>query len=265
MTSAIDSVNEILFYCSPLADEWLATAGPSCCPTAATCGSTRYRLDARCGPGAGTRAWCVYELVKTLAQKCKLYVVLSRADVDGFRNLLLERFSEIAKILASIDARDAQISKIDDRAYILGEVEKIDGGLGEVTKTVCAALRDWLAAEAKALVEGMPAGDEGRPLLLNNIGGLLKDQGKYDEAEPLYREALKVIVRRLATAIRPTLTCDGRATSAICCSINNLGIRASMTRRSRCIVRRCRRSVRRSATATRIPSSRSTTSAGICC
>ena len=57
------------------------------------------------------------------------------ADVDGFQDLL-ERFGEIATILASIDARDAQISKIDDRAYILGEVEKLDGGLGEVTKTV---------------------------------------------------------------------------------------------------------------------------------
>ena len=65
-------------------------------------------------------------------------------------------------------------------------MEKLDGGLGEVTKTVCAALREWLAAEAKALVEGMPAGDEGRPLLLNQIGLMLEDQGKYDEAEPLF-------------------------------------------------------------------------------
>ena len=170
---AIDSVNEIFFYCSPLADKWLAPPHPFLLPDRGEPPDDWMRQ----GPGAGTRAWCVYELVKTLAKKCKLYVVLSPDDVDGFQDLLLYRFEEIAKILASIDARDAQISKIDDRAYILGEVEKLDGGLGEVTKTVCAALRDWLAAEAKALVEGMPAGDEGRPVLLNQIGTMLMDQG----------------------------------------------------------------------------------------
>ena len=55
----------------------------------------------RQGPGAATRAWCVYELVKTLAKKCKLYVVLSRADVDGFRNLL---FSALTRLRRSLPA-----------------------------------------------------------------------------------------------------------------------------------------------------------------
>ena len=47
-----------------------------------------------------TRAWCMFELVKALAKGAKLHVVLSPADVDGFEELLTERFSDIAVIIA---------------------------------------------------------------------------------------------------------------------------------------------------------------------
>ena len=62
-----------------------------------------------------TRAWCLFEMAKCLLKRCPLHVVLSPADADGFEALLTERFDEVAGIVAGIDARDAQISKADDR------------------------------------------------------------------------------------------------------------------------------------------------------
>ena len=49
-------------------------------------------------------------------------------------------------------------------------------------------------------------------LLLNQIGRMLMDQGKYDEAQPLYREALKVKRETLGDRHPSTLS-----------SISNLG------------------------------------------
>ena len=161
---------------------------------------------------APTRAWCVFEMAKTLAKNCKLHIVLSRADVDGFEKLLTYHFSDIAKIVANIDARDAQISKVEDREYIMGEVAKLGGGLGAVTATVCGALRTWLAEEGRAALGRMPAGNKGRPRLLNNLGLLLHDQGDYEGAAPLCREALQIRRETLGDRHPSTLI-----------SMNNLG------------------------------------------
>ena len=70
-------------------------------------------------------------MVQCLAKGCPLHVVLSPADVDGFETLLTERFEDIAKIVAGLDARDAQISKKDDRDYILAQVARVGTALTE--------------------------------------------------------------------------------------------------------------------------------------
>ena len=122
--------------------------------------------------------------MKTLAARCKLHVVLSPADADGFADLLAYRFTEIDKIVGGVDARDAQISKVDDREYILGEVAKLEGGLGAVTETVCAALRGWLKDEGRAALARLPAAERATSvLLLACLGLLLQDMGKVEEAK----------------------------------------------------------------------------------
>ena len=65
------------------------------------------------------------------------------------------------KVIAALDARDAQISKAEDREYILASVARLDGGLGAVTTVVCAAMREWLAAEGAAAVARLPRGTRG--------------------------------------------------------------------------------------------------------
>ena len=71
----------------------------------------------------------------------ELVSVLAPADVDGFESPLTDRFDEIAGIVGGMDAREAQISKEEDREYILGQVAKLEDGLDQVTASVCAALR----------------------------------------------------------------------------------------------------------------------------
>ena len=184
---AMAAISEILLYCSPLTAEWLAPNQPFLLPER---GAPPARWMRR-GPGAMTRAWCLFELVKALAKGATLHVVLAPADVDGFEELLTDDFDEIAGIVAGINAADAQITMVEDRDYILAEVAQLEGGIGAVTATVCASLREWLAAEGRAALARMPREERATSVLQNQLGSLLRDQGKLDEAGVLYREALE--------------------------------------------------------------------------
>jgi tetratricopeptide (TPR) repeat protein len=184
---ALAAVDELLLYCSPLTGKWLAPKHAFLLPDR---GDEPPVGWTRTGPGAMTRAWCMFELASALARGCSLHVVLSPSDVDGFEALLTQRFGEIASLIAGLDAKDAQVSKTDDREYILGQVAKLEGGLGGVTTSVCASLREWLAEEGRALLGRCEA--EGRrrdTKLVSRLGRLLQDQGKLFEAEPFRREA----------------------------------------------------------------------------
>jgi tetratricopeptide (TPR) repeat protein len=206
---AMAVIREILLYCSPLTAEWPAPNQPFLLPER---GAPPARWLRR-GPGAMTRAWCLFELVKALAKGATLHVVLAPADVDGFEALLLRRFGEIAGIVAGIDAADAQITKIEDRNYILAEVAQLEGGIGAVTATVCASLREWLAAEGRAALARMPREERAMSVLQNQLGRLLHYQGKLDEAGVLLRDALEASRATLGDRHPKTLT-----------SINHLGL-----------------------------------------
>ena len=197
---ALKAVDEILLYCSPLSGEWTAPPHPYLLPDRGDPPADWQRR----GPGAMTRAWCMFELVKALAKGCELHVVLCQADLDGLDGLLRDRFDDIADVIAKLDAEDAQISKTEDREYILREVAKLEGGLGQVSKTVCGAVREWLAAEGKAALAREEAAAAERAKvesggaaarvvlpLRGRVARLLQAQGKLLEAEPLYREALE--------------------------------------------------------------------------
>ena len=206
---AMAAIGEILLYCSPLTAEWPAPDQPFLLPERAAPPASWMRR----GPGAMTRAWCMFELVKALAKGATLHVVLAPADVDGFEALLLRRFDEIAGIVAGIDAADAQITKIEDRDYILAEVAQLEGGIAKVTATVCASLRNWLAAEGRAALARMPREERAKSVLQNQLGRLLQYQGKLDEAGVLLRDALEARRATLGDRHPETLT-----------SINNLGL-----------------------------------------
>ena len=206
-----------------------------------TSGRAAARLPAR-REGRATRAASARAAISArgatwsrqdAAKGCKLYVVLGRRDVDGFENMLSDRWDEMDRIMSTVNARDAQVSKVEDREYILGQVNQLEGGLGAVTVMVCEALRDWLAAEGKAALDRMPADQRGTSELIMSLAIMLEDQAKYGEAELLYREALEVRRRVQGANHEWTLA-----------SMNNLGnlLRATgkLTRPSSFCARRSR-------------------------
>eukprot|EP00964_Phaeocystis_antarctica_P056600 scaffold33396_cov55-Phaeocystis_antarctica.AAC.2 len=96
----------------------------------------------------------------------------------------------IGQILGRVDVKQAQITKAEDREYILGEVGKLPGGMGAVNSSVMAALGGWVISEAQAMLEAVPEAKRGTSKLLSNVAILLKNQGRLAEAEALYREQL---------------------------------------------------------------------------
>ena len=58
-------------------------------------------------------AWCLFELTTSLGAGHKLHVALSPSDRANLRPLLEGSFDSIAHIFARLDARDAQITKVE--------------------------------------------------------------------------------------------------------------------------------------------------------
>ena len=135
-------------------DKWAAPAHPF---LLAEQGEPAKRWMRR-GPAALTRAWCILELAKSLSNRCTLHVLLSETSVAQFEDKMRNDgggFEWIAKILGRVDVKQAQITKVDDRAYILGEVGQLPGGLGAINTSVMAALRGWMVDEARAMLAAL--------------------------------------------------------------------------------------------------------------
>jgi len=212
---ALEAVSEVYFYCSPLVGEWVAPPHPFLSPLREAKGPPAQPWVRR-GAAAITRAWCLFELSTALWEGCELHVALSRADREAFEELLTTDFDEIASIVALIDARDAQISKVEDRGYILSRIESLAPGAADaeaeglslVTARVSEALRGWLVASAREVLASVVPAEPSvgcwatscrrhqndrcfwRSILLNQVGVLLQSAGDLDAAEALYRESL---------------------------------------------------------------------------
>ena len=50
-------------------------------------------------------------------------------------------------------------------------------------------MRDWLAQAGRDALATLPDSERGTSKLIGCVGQLLQDQGKFGEAEPLYRES----------------------------------------------------------------------------
>ena len=70
--------------------------------------------------------------------------------------------------------KQAQITKVEDRAYILGEVKKLPGALGAINSSVMAALGGWVVDEAQAMLAALPAAERGATHLIANVAVMLK-------------------------------------------------------------------------------------------
>eukprot|EP00964_Phaeocystis_antarctica_P002369 scaffold1228_cov66-Phaeocystis_antarctica.AAC.1 len=157
---AISTAGELLFYMEPLAGEWPAPPHPF---LLAEQGEPAEGWVRR-GPAALTRAWCIYELAKSLTMGCKLHVLFNDKSVAQFEDKMHNDaygFLWIGQILGRVDVKQAQVTKAEDRDYILSEVGKLPGGMGAVNSSVMAALGGWVVDEAQAMLAAVPEAERG--------------------------------------------------------------------------------------------------------
>ena len=89
-------------------------------------------------------------------------MLLSETSVAQFEDKMRNDglgFQWIGQILGRVDVKQAQITKVEDRAYILGEVGKLPGALGAINSNVMGALRGWVIGEAQAMLAALPAAE----------------------------------------------------------------------------------------------------------
>ena len=188
---ALEHITTMIFFLAPLTGEWLAPNDP-------------YLADhlgepptnwMRSGPAAITRAWCLFEVCTALSQNKKLLVELAPQDRMKLRSILENDADALDQTLADIDASQAQISKVEDRDYILPRVRAV-GGFEVVNLVVKQELRQWLTQAGRTLLAEASchtdsAGTVADTMALQQgLANLVCSQNLLEEAEKLYCSAL---------------------------------------------------------------------------
>ena len=96
---------------------------------------------------------------------------------------------------------------------LLVPCDQLDGGLGHVTKRVCASLREWLASEGQAalakqrrLSATSKASARQLSYFQSMLARLLQDLGQLEEAAPLFQEVLTVRRSEFGNTVPDTLS-----------------------------------------------------------
>ncbi len=159
-----------------------------------------------------------------------LELALPPASRAAFEHALTSDFESISAKLCRIDLRDADAfhggsgpgscGRIlggcpavaadkpcpNDKAQILGAIERAPGGVDGVTKVVIGALREWMVEGARRTLAAIPgakkrAGSD----LQYYLACFLEDCGRLAEAEVLLRETAEVLRRTLGAEAENTL------------------------------------------------------------
>lgn len=150
-----------------------------------------------------SRAWCVYEICSAIENKCSLEIALSKSEEDSFVETIRNDFESFDEIAVTIDARSVYSTHATDKTRVLDEVQK-SVGLTAINRVVCDLLREWtIRTMKKAVVEEV---DQDSKLDLKiTLGALLRNSGRYAEAEPLLKESLEAMQRDLGPEHPDTL------------------------------------------------------------
>ncbi|XRB16584.1 EF-hand domain-containing protein [Pseudoscourfieldia marina] len=162
-----------------------------------------------------TRAWCIWEILSTIDdRKAKLEICLPAVEQTSFADFLVEEGAgEVTVKMVGMDVQRAEAWKKEDRDAILNAVEMYPGGPSEVNKLIKDQMRSWVVESAVSALGTLDKKTRATSELLMDVAELLRQQGKYDDAEPLHREALDGRRRELGDAHPDTLM-----------SINNLAL-----------------------------------------
>ena len=169
-----------------------------------------------------TRAWCVWEMFCTIHDThAELVIALPPSEKKELKRMLSHELDDIVNILTNVKVENSEAFEEKDRLEILRTVvDQCEGGINGVNGAICAGLREWLCDTAMTLVTDGGGGggggevveSEGLLRLMNQVGVMLQDQGRLEEAEVMYRRALEGRERLLGSDHPDTLS-----------SVDNLG------------------------------------------
>ena len=169
-----------------------------------------------------------------------LELALPPASRAAFERALTSDFESIKAKLCRIDLRDADAfhggsgpgscgrvpggcpavaagkACPDDKAQILGAIERAPGGVDGVTKIVIGALRDWMVGGARRTLAAEPDADRRAGSSLQfYLARILQDCGRLAEAAALLRETAEVRRRTLGFEAENTIAAIGQLASVL--------------------------------------------------
>ena len=155
-----------------------------------------------------TRAWCIWEILCTIdAGGAALDVRLPAVEREALVDFLVRNGAEsIVEAMLKLDVQRAEAWKDEDRDNILAAVREYSGGASEVNKRVKDQMRSWLTETARTALDGLSGESRALSDLLLSVADLFAEQGKNDEAETLYREALDGRRREFGDAHSKTIS-----------------------------------------------------------
>ena len=127
---------------------------------------------------------------------------MSSAQKAAFETALVEDFESIETSLSKVDVRNAKCLKPEETTRILDELERGVGFIECNTLVVGLLVREALVAQAQAALARLPEGERGMSVLISNLGTLLHNMSKREEARPLLEEYMQGAGRRWAIATR---------------------------------------------------------------
>ena len=162
------------------------------------------------------RAWCLLEITASLQPRqptpTLLEVIMAPEEEAAFEAALVGKFNTLVQHTCTVNVARAEAFKAEDKQRIF---EALEATLGfeEVNKQVIGRMQEWMAEAGRAALERLGVEERGTSDLLFYLAGLLMNQGKLNEAELLYCEALAACRRTLGNEHPDTLA-----------SINNMAI-----------------------------------------
>ncbi|KAJ3280143.1 Kinesin light chain 3 [Borealophlyctis nickersoniae] len=160
------------------------------------------------------RAWCVFELYACTSTKSHFAIALPPRHTPAFRTSLRDNPEAFYKMLATIKSENSVAFKASDRDTIHEAIRKTVG-FSDLDQMVLSLLSNWMVTTLRShILLTEKAGDEvDHANWLNSLASLFMDQGRYEDAKPLYVDCLERRRRVLGEDHRDTLT-----------SINNLAV-----------------------------------------
>jgi hypothetical protein len=168
-------------------------------------GLTVLFLDPWDAPAPLQRAWCLWEIFHSVSGDGVLDVVMSPEQQVRFAAALKDDYHSIQTSMSKIDVKMAETRKAADKQMIMDAVASLKRGAQGLDEVVKERMRVWLVGVSCTALEAVPAAERATSGLINNVGRLLYDNNKYDEAQLLFEEALVGRREKLGNSHKDTL------------------------------------------------------------